>query len=206
MISDAWEKRIPVYGRLPSESEAYYGNITCEALTSGLDQLLCQFKDALESIEEDWIDPDTCRQDVLDWRAEKEGLVIPGFWDFTWQPEIKRSLIKKASWLFLNKGRAEVIEWLIALFKIEARVYILGAARFDVDTFDSNPFGGIGDLEYYVLIPHLSEAGVFVSRESYNWRMIERILDNFSPIFTKSQVVYREARFDISRFDEPFLV
>lgn len=88
----------PIYSRLPGEAGSYYseeGGTVAQWLTSGGDEELSTARDRIAGFYYDYLDPDTCRADSLDWLCQHVGL-FGELWDFGWDEKIKRTMIKNA--------------------------------------------------------------------------------------------------------------
>ena len=92
----------PVYSRLPGLAEAYLkGSVEpgedepARWLTSGTDEFLSNKKDSVAAFYSDYLDPDTCNPELLDWLAQHVGL-FGDLWDSRWSNKIKRAFIKNS--------------------------------------------------------------------------------------------------------------
>lgn len=85
----------PVYSRLPGISEAYNSveETPAKWLTSGTDEFLSAKKDSIASFYLDYLDPDLCNPDMLDWLAQHVGL-FGDLWNPLWSSDIKRTFIR----------------------------------------------------------------------------------------------------------------
>lgn len=64
-------------------------------LTSGIDEFLVDKKDAVDNFYRDFLDPDTCDPQLLNWLAQHLGL-FGELWNELWSTEIKSTMIKNA--------------------------------------------------------------------------------------------------------------
>ena len=92
----------PVYSRLPGLSEAYRSDpafsdteTPAQWLTSGVDSFLSKKKDDIAAFYQNYLDPETCSEFVLDWLAQHVGLVGE-LWNTQWGREIKEAMIRNA--------------------------------------------------------------------------------------------------------------
>ena len=92
----------PVYSRLPGISEAYRSDPSfsdietpTQWLTSGVDSFLSQKKDDIAAFYQNYLDPETCSEFVLDWLAQHVGL-FGELWNSEWNRGIKEAMIRNA--------------------------------------------------------------------------------------------------------------
>jgi hypothetical protein len=92
----------PVYSRLPGTAEAYRSDpafsdveTPSQWLMSGTDEFLSKKKDSIASFYQDYLDPETCSPQVLDWLAQHVGLV-GDLWNPDWNRAIKKTMIRNA--------------------------------------------------------------------------------------------------------------
>ena len=64
-------------------------------LTSGIDEFLVDKKDTVDNFYRDFLDPDTCDPQLLNWLAQHLGL-FGELWNELWSTEIKSAMIKNA--------------------------------------------------------------------------------------------------------------
>ena len=64
-------------------------------LTSGIDEFLVDKKDTVDNFYRDFLDPDTCDPQLLNWLAQHLGL-FGELWNELWSTEIKSTMIKNA--------------------------------------------------------------------------------------------------------------
>lgn len=66
-----------------------------KSLTSGIDEFLVDKKNAVDNFYRDFLDPDTCDPQLLNWLAQHLGL-FGELWNELWSTEIKSTMIKNA--------------------------------------------------------------------------------------------------------------
>jgi Phage tail protein (Tail_P2_I) len=190
-----WSSGRPIYHRLPEESEAYQQNPLVDAITTPYDAILMEYKGLVENFERDFLDPDTARVDALDWLAQLCGFTGE-YWDSSWTVAQKRELIKRShSFIWANKGSQVLLEYLLDVFSINARIYLLGQFLADI-----NKIGDLlgGDLmRYYVMMP------LEYLRTSREWELVERLNRLYMPCFADSRVVYEQFYCDFSVIGDP---
>ncbi len=197
----AWEQGRPVYLRLPSEEEGYVGNEVADALTLWLDLFLVDVKNATANFERDMVNPDTCRSDVLDWLAQHYGFTGE-HWDATWSDLIKRQLIKYAiSFIWPNKGRKILLEWLLALFSINALVLVPGTFIAGIN-YSGDLLGGV-PLRYFIAMPLPSNKGYL--RGSREWKLAAQFNRLYMPCYCFSLLCYKKFTAGISLAGDPLL-
>lgn len=97
VVRDAGLSR-PVYNRLPGVSGAYKseeGGTVAEWLSAGVDEQLGYAKGLLDTFYTNFLNPDTCKSENLDWMAQHLGFV-GSLWDLSWRNNVKRLLVKNA--------------------------------------------------------------------------------------------------------------
>lgn len=193
-----WGEGRPIYGRLPSESEQYNGNPVVDALTKPVDELMVDIKAYCDRLSEDFLDPETCRADALDWLAQYHGYTGE-YWDAVWTEEQKRQLIKDAFILVWPRvGLIALMQYLIDLFEIPAELWILGVFRADIN-LTNDTLGG-EPLRYFIRMP-LSNEGVL--RTSYIWKLAEKFNRLYMPVYTDSRVCYSQFYANFSVAGDP---
>jgi phage tail P2-like protein len=194
-----WNTDRPVYHRLPEESQQYQGNDVVDALTYPIDKILVDYKNALLNFEANFINPDTCRADALDWLAQLCGYTGE-YWDSTWTEEQKRKLIKYSHiFVWAQKGSEILLNWLLNdVFELSATIYQVGEFLADISEADNDVIGG-DLLEYFILLP--------LSYETYSkeWKLAEKINKLYSPVWVDSDVVYDGFYADFSEVGDPVL-
>lgn len=190
-----WSTGRPIYHRLPEESEQYQHNPLVDAITTPYDAILMQWKGLVENFERDFLDPDTCRVDALDWLAQLCGFTGE-YWDPIWAEAQKRELIRRShTFIWANKGSQVLLEYLLDVFNINARVYMLGQFLADVNKA-GDPVGG-ELLRYWILMP------IEYLRTSKEWALVERLDRLYMPCFADSRVVYDRFYADFSVAGDP---
>lgn len=208
VLQDSWAVQRPIYKRLPGESQAYYKDpdpdfydpVTdppiADWLTQWPDAELIKAKGLMDDFYFDYLNPVTCREDALDWLAQFAGFTGE-YWDTSWPTEAKRALIANAyTFIWENKGSRAVMEWMIALFDLNASVYTVGVFLAGIskagDTLGGRP------LEFYLLIP-----GITYLRTSAEWALLEKLRVLYSPVYCKTQVCYDKFYAGFSVAGEP---
>lgn len=92
----------PTYSRMPGISESYRSDpafsdkeTPAQWLLSGVDSFLSSKKESIASFYSDYLDIDTCTNDVLDWLAQHVGLTGE-LWNNSWSRETKEAMIRNA--------------------------------------------------------------------------------------------------------------
>jgi phage tail P2-like protein len=198
----AWSEGRPIFLRLPLYG--WQDNAIADAITEPYDRSLIELKEAILNFPRDFIDPDTCRSDALDWLAQLMGFT-GDYWDTNWPDSIKRQLIKDAQFIWSYKGTQQLLEYLLALFALDAVISIPGAWRVGI-TAIGNTIGG-DLLTYSILINSAGKA--FYLRTSDEWRLIERLNRLFMPCWcspttlNSAFVHYDRFRVGLSAVGEP---
>lgn len=197
----AWQLGRPIYLRLPGEEEGYQGNEVADALTLWLDLLLVDVKDAAVNFERDFVNPDTCRSDVLDWLAQHYGFTGE-HWDVTWPDSIKRQLIKySVSFVWPNKGRKVLLEWLLSLFAIDVIVLVPGSFIAGIN-YSGDLLGGV-PLRYFVAMPLPTNNGYL--RSSKEWQLTARFNRLYMPCYCFSLICYKKFVAGLALAGDPLL-
>ncbi len=190
-----WNTGRPIYHRLPEESEAYQQNPLVDAITAPYDAILMQWKDMAENFERDFLDPDTCRSDALDWLAQLCGFTGE-YWDSGWSDAQKRELIRRShTFIWANKGTQILLEYLLSVFAINARIYQLGLFLADINKAGDVVGGEL--LRYWILMP------LDYLRTSKEWGLVERLNRLYMPCFADSRVVFERFYADFSVAGDP---
>ncbi len=200
-IRSAWQLGRPVYFRLPAEEEGYVGNEVADALTLWLDSFLIEVKEATVNFERDFVDPDTCRSDVLDWLAQYYGYTGE-HWDVTWSDLIKRQLIKySVSFVWPNKGRKILLEWLLSLFAIKILVIVPGDFIVGIN-YANDLLGGVV-LRYFIAMPLPNNDGYL--RGSKEWQLTARFNRFYMPCYCFSLICYKKFIAGLALAGDPLL-
>lgn len=192
-----WSTGRPVFDRLPLEG--YQDNEIVDAITLPYDLLLMEWKDLAQNFERDFLDPATCRVDALDWLAQLVGFTGE-YWDPSWPVNIKRELIARShQFIWPNKGAKILLQWLLQLFSIQARIYLLGQFLVGYNKVGDALGGEL--LRYWILMP------LTYRRESPEWELVERLDRLYMPCFTDgagaSRVVYEKFYVGFSKVGDP---
>ncbi len=190
----AWDEGRPIYRRLPEESEQYQGNPICHALTLPLDNFLVTLREKVQNVYPNFINPETCQPDALDWLAQHYGFTRE-YWDTTWSDSTKRTLIKNNFWIWENKGTRAVIEFLFSIFEINARLYYFGAFLVGISKV-GEPLGG-EPFRFWILMP------LEYRRVEGKWILTERLVKLYAPVYSLGQVVYKRFYIGFSKIGEP---
>ncbi len=171
----AWNDRRPLFARLPQYG--WKDNPIADAVTAPFDEIFVDLKETIERFDVDFIDPETCRVDALDWLAQLCGYTDE-YWDSSWPDTVKRQLIVDHQMIWGYKGTQWVLEYMLNLFELNARVRIRGAWRAGV----SKPGDVIGgDLLHYSIVVD----GGYV-RGGTEWRLIDRLRRLYAPVWCKA--------------------
>lgn len=198
-----WDTRRPVYHRLPQAGyqASEPGEITVtDALTAPVDGFLMLVGGLIDSVEADYLNPETAKAANLDWLAQLCGFTGE-YWDLSWSEAIKRQLIKDAyTFVWRHKGSTTLLTYLLNLFAIRGKVHVVGAF-----VLSSSKLGqplGYKALEYLVLMP-LDQGGYL--RNSYEWILVKRFIRLYMPCFARGRVVYNRFKLGFSTLGEPLL-
>lgn len=171
----------PIYARLP---RAKY-NIEDQAnpsnwLTRWFDEMLMGLKADLDDLPRQ-LDATTCDPEWLDFVAALSGFTGQ-YWDKNWPLSAKRTIAENANEIWANKGSRETLEFLFAAFALQTQIYMTDGFYADVTELD----GWLEQGSYFfaVLVP------LTYLRESYSFKLVEKLTRLFSPIFCDSIVCY----------------
>lgn len=201
-MPSAWDEKRPIFRRLPQYG--WQDNTVADWITDPFDRVLVQLQQAILNFPHDFIDPNTCRVDALDWLAQLMGFT-EDYWDTTWPVAVKRTLIKNAQAIWSYKGTQQELEYLLQLFGLDAIISTQGAWRVGITAIGS-PVGG-DLLNYSILINSTGHA--FYLRSSDQWKLIERLNRLFMPCWcapvaqNNSFVHYDRFRVGLSAVGEP---
>lgn len=199
---NAWDDKRPIFKRLPQYG--WQDNPVADWVVDPCDRVLVELQQAILNFPRDFINPDTCRVDVLDWLAQLMGYTEE-YWDTNWPVAIKRILIKNAQLIWSYKGTQAELEYLFSLFSLDVRIDVAGAWKVGVTAIGS-PIGG-ELLSYSLLINSPGKA--FYLRTSNEWRLIERLNRLFMPCWCSPAslngafVHYDRFRVGLSAVGEP---
>ncbi len=178
-MNNPWAEKRPIFKSLPEYG--WQDNEVADWITSAYDVVLIEFKGKILDFEKDFIDPDTAREDALDWLAQLCGYQ-PTYWDAGWKPHIKRELIKNHQLVWGYKGTPELLKYLFELFGLEADIRTVGAWQVGVTAIGSAIGGDL--LSYSIVIN--SPGRAFYLRTSDEWRLIEKLNRLFMPCWCTS--------------------
>ena len=199
----SWSANRPIYGRLPEESQQYQGNDLAEWLTDPWDTLLTDSRNLAQNFYTTHLNPATAAPANLDWLAQLSGYT-GAYWDSQWPVAVKRTLIAEAfSRVWPGKGTRAVLEWVIALFGLEMRVYILGDFLAGINVA-GDTLGTNSGFQYFLRVR------LIYGRNGTEWALLERLNRLYSPVYVTSQVCYQQfyAGFSVAGdpvFDAPIL-
>lgn len=201
MNQSAWATGRPIYHRLPQAEQQYQGNEVCDWLTQPADDLLISLKVALSNLEQDYINPDTAKSEVLDWLAQYHGFE-GDYWDATWPDIIKRQIIKY-SWSFIwtHKGQKSLLEWLLSVFGIDALVVAPGDCIAGIAI--ANDIVGGEPLKYFIAMQIPSKGGYL--RISPEWQLTIKLNRLYMPCYSDSLVCYKKAIAGLAVAGDPLL-
>ncbi len=203
----AWNTGKPIHDRLPGENEGYRKdeswsgyNPTIDPpiarwLTEPWDGLLIEVKTKTENVYATHLNPLTAQPENLDWLAQLCGFTGE-YWDVSWSVAVKRQLIAQSLVdIWENKGSRVLLEWLIQLFGLQARIYLLGEFLADI-----NKAGDVlgGEALHYWLLVKLNYL-----RTSDEWKLLEKLNRLYSPVYCDSAVVYEQFFADFSIAGDP---
>jgi hypothetical protein len=190
-----WNTGRPIYDRLPAESEAYQGNPVVEAITRPFDELLMSWRGILLDFDKDFLNPDTAREDALDWLAQLCGFT-DSYWDPGWTPAQKRELIRRShSFIWPNKGSLILLEYLLGVFGIETEIYLTGQFLVGVTEVGGRLGGEL--LRYWIRLP------VRYRNPGPEWALVERINRLYMPCAAESYVCYSRFYVGLSKVGDP---
>lgn len=187
----SWQTGRPIYDRLPGQNETYNKeNPTADDpaiadwLTSPWDELLTGLRTTIDNIPQDMLDPATAKAENLDWLAQLCGFT-GDYWDSNWPVAVKRSLIANSlNYIWENKGTRDLLEWLIALFELEASVYQVGSWLAGISVV-GDPIGDVESVFQYYIVVSLDYL-----RTSTQWKLLERLNRLYGPVYSDSRVCY----------------
>jgi aminopeptidase-like protein len=190
-MPSAWEQGRPIYKRLPIAEEKYQVasddpelDPVADWLTLPVDEYLMAIKEAVDTFYTDYLDPATARAENLDWLAQLCGFTGE-YWETSWTQTQKRSLITNAfTFIWESKGTRAVLEYLLLIFDIQGKIYLLGeflAGR----NVAGDALGG-DSLEYFLLLP------LSYLRTSYQWRLAAKFNRLYGPVYVKSTVCFSQ--------------
>lgn len=192
----SWQANRPIYGRLPEESQQYQGNDAADWLTLPWDELLTNSRGLAQNFYATHLNPATADAANLDWLAQLSGYT-GAYWDTEWPVSVKRTLIAQAfSRVWPEKGSRALLEWIIALFGLEMRVYILGdfLAGFSAA---GDTLGSDSGFEYFLRVR------LIYRRQGPQWALLERLNRLYSPVYVTSLVCYEQFYAGYSAAGEP---
>lgn len=189
----SWQQGQPITLRLPGENSGYRKDEEWEGYDPELDppiahwlqdpwdKLLMDTKAKIDGFPTNYLYPETAYAEALDWLAQFCGYT-GDYWSSNWPIAAKRELLRRSyDFVWQNKGTRALLEWLLALFELECRVYLLGAFLAG----DTVPAIVGGEPFLYYLLVKLRYL-----RTSPEWALIERLNRLFGPVYAESRVCY----------------
>jgi len=207
---NAWQLGSPLYSRLPGVNQGFNRDLTdpdydpmnppdvTYFVTKYFDDFLIETRDNINNVYADFFNPDTARDENLDWLAQLAGFT-GGYWDSSYPPAIKRELIKNAfTFVWENKGTQQLLEYLFDLFNLEAYLYLPGELLLGV-----TPLPGIlgGDPFYYLILVDFYTAGYL--RNSKEFRQLEKLNQLYGAVWCESRVAYSDFIVGFSFLGDP---
>ena len=201
----AWDEGRPIFKGLPIYG--WQDSEVVDQITSAYDQVLMESKEAIANFPQNYIDPDTCRSDALDWLAQLMGYTGE-YWDAGWDEAVKRELIREAQkivWYY--KGTQYLLQWLLDLFGLSQYVQIkpLGAWQVGITPIGSAIGGPL--LIYSLSVGNDSTPGYV--KGSAQWRLVERLNRLYMPCWCGANTLngsflhYHRFRVGMSEVGEP---
>jgi hypothetical protein len=189
-LTSAWEQGRPIYKRLPIAEEKYQVADDTELdpvadwLTLPIDELLITIKLTTENFYADYLDPATAKLENLDWLAQLCGFTGE-YWETSWTEAQKRALIANAFiFIWESKGTRAVLEFLLVIFGIQGRLYLLG--EFLAGRNKAGEALGGEALEYFLLLP------LTYLRTSSQWRLATKFNRLYGPVYVSKSVCYSQ--------------
>jgi hypothetical protein len=204
-----WDTGRPIHDRLPGENEGYRKDEEWDGfdevenppiarwLTAPWDELLMVWKDWLDAIPQNYLNPETALPISLDWLAQLWGFT-GYYWDTGWDDAVKRALIKNSQWIWINMGTETLMNWILQLFELKATLYQLGDFRADISAAEDTIGNDGREFEIFVIVA-LSD----YFRTSAQWRLLARLCDLYMPIYVEKTICYEEFYADFSLADDP---
>lgn len=183
-----WESKRPIYNRLPKDSGAWNGNEVVNILTGFWDELLIGHYENISN-PIDWLgNPESgIREYYLDW----VGYALCGYgaiWNYAWDPEIKRRMIRDWVQVFTGRGSLGSSEAIVKAILPSARVATYEQPRVSLDLVGASYLGQPDPTLYHILVPKE------LPRNSAVWVWLEDILTQFLPIGSvHNRVQYQES-------------
>ena len=142
MINE-WLQNIPVTGKLPGYFERYSNNIVAKAALAIYDDIFSKLKNDIEIVEK-YLDCEVEPPEKwMDFILNISGFVDEYF-NVNYPVSFKISLIKRANWIWKNKGTIEVLEYILNSYGIQCEVentssFIIGLSKVG-DRIDIFPY------------------------------------------------------------------
>jgi len=188
-----WDTNKPLFDRLPL---AYRQCEPVEWFTGAWDELLVTAKVSGDNFYTNFLDPENCKVEVLDWLAQLAGFTGE-YWDPLWSETVKRSLIKNSyDLIWPQKGSRDLLEWILAELGLQAKVYLLGDFLLNVTPLGS-PLGSTKGFEYFIRTP------LAYLRTNPDWLLAEKLNRLYGPVYCKSRVCYDQFYLTYSVLGDP---
>jgi phage tail P2-like protein len=150
------------------------------ALTQGIADKYSQLQQILDTYEQDYLDPSSCKEDWLDVIAYWSGW--GELWNSTWSSAIKRSLLKETEKIWSNRGNRDVLVILFSIFGLTVDLVPQTGFILNVTTF---PGGlGVDPFAYVVKLPNTYTDG------SPEFQTVKRLLKDFLPCWIEFSYSY----------------
>jgi phage tail-like protein len=150
------------------------------ALTQGIADKYSQLQQILDTYEQDYLDPSSCKEDWLDVIAYWSGW--GELWNSTWSSAIKRSLLKETERIWSNRGNRDVLATLFSIFGLTVDLVPQTGFILNATTFPGSL--GIDPFSYVVRLPSTYVDG------SPELRTVKRLLKNFLPCWIEFSYSY----------------
>ena len=138
-----WLNNRPILDNLPGFNGRYNRNPIADWITNYFDELFVDTRNSVTLIENYLNDLDNCPEEYLNFFANLAGF-YEKYWDENYPVSLKIALIKKANWVFSNKGSKEVLNYVLENYGIENIItndsdFVLGSSVVG-DKLGSFPF------------------------------------------------------------------
>lgn len=187
-----WHDGRPVFNRLPLDG--YQNNDAVDALTVWVDEKITSKAEQLQNFYTNYLNPDTCLSEALDYLAYLVGL-SGEYWDSAWSDQVKRTFIKSAHPLLWSKrGTLAVISFILQTHGLEHQIWT------DADlimSFAMSRAFGTTKLRFFVRL------SVSYPRSGLQYREAQRTLKNFAPAVVEHKACYDYFRLGLSIWSDP---
>lgn len=187
-----WHDGRPIFARLPLDG--YQNNEAVDALTVWVDEKIISKAEQLQDFYTNYLNPDTCLSEALDYLAYLVGL-SGEYWDKSWSDPVKRTFIKSAHPLLWSKrGTIDVISFILKTHGLAYQIWT------DADltmSFTMSATFGTTKLRFFVRLP------VAYPRKGLEFREAQRTLRNFAPAVVQNKACYDYFRLGLSDWGDP---